>query len=218
MTPAVIVAIVSAVIAACSLGYTIWDKTQGQRRRLRWSVASNTSLLSAVANDRSLDKLSVHWDGADVRKPRLAVVHIMNTGKVELKESDVSVRPRIQLDQSKIVSAQVILHTAGSDRASVIQPKSSTDSVIEAPQLTLNPGDRLVFSLLLDGDEERLRPTMQAAGFRFESPEEAAKRPAIIRLGQRFWELDFFTTLGILLVAAIVIGVLLSFIGALIRQ
>lgn len=176
--------VVSIAVALISVSYTIWDKLKAQRRRLVWRVPTNTSLTSDVSAEQGLDKLAIHWDGVEVKMPRLVRIEIENSGRVELKSNDTSLNPRIDFKESKIISAQLKLKPAGANVSSVVQPTAQTDNSLEASAVALNRRDQLIFTLLLDGEEESIQPLMQAAGFTFrEQDGDDHKRWVYVGLG-----------------------------------
>jgi hypothetical protein len=85
------------------------------------------------------------------------------------------------------MAAEVVLRPR--DQANhEIEPSRLTDTEVEIEGRLLNPGDSLLFQMLLDSDEVKPRVIMQAAGFNFvELPpigsfEDFAERQQRIRL------------------------------------
>jgi hypothetical protein len=163
VTAAVIVAIVSATIAACSLGYTVYDKRRALSKKLDFFHYS-TSLRPGYTSF-NLDQLSIMWGEKTLAAPRLLSVTVRNRGRVEVKRDEMSIPPRVQLSDARIISAEITLTPHGLFQRQVIAPANQTETSIEAPAVVLNPYDSLHFDLLIDGEEEHPRFVMQAVGF-----------------------------------------------------
>jgi hypothetical protein len=166
MTAAVVVAIASAAITLTSLTYTIWDKRRSLSKSLAWYLVSNTSLMPDHKDKKWTADLQVNWKGASLQHPRLVLIRIVNTGRVELKKDDISVPARVSVD-GKIVSAEIRYEQAGGAASIGCDPATAKETSIEAPQMVLNPADALAFSLLVDGEEVKPEAAMAAAGFKF---------------------------------------------------
>jgi hypothetical protein len=164
VTPAVWVAIVSVVIAALTLTFTIYRETRAKSRKLAWATLYNTSILLQLAQSH-INQVKVTWGTEELTKPRVIGLELSNTGRVELKKDDISIPIKVEVPDGKIISAELQLRPHSSKTSQRVGIAKLTDTTVEAEPLVLNPGDSLLFELFVDGGEGDPEMSMQAAGF-----------------------------------------------------
>ncbi|MBG0560124.1 hypothetical protein [Actinoplanes aureus] len=168
MTPAVYVAIAAATIALASFGFAIFQFRHGKAKVLTWSVLSNTALVPEAGRGEWAD-LQVNWRKNSVDEPRLIVVRLTNSGKVELKKDDNDEPPRLDVTPAKILAVEVTFLNQGGKRAQKVEPDEVTESTVKLKAQVINPGDALTFTLLVDGQASEIDLAVRAAGFRARS-------------------------------------------------
>jgi hypothetical protein len=205
VTLAVVVAIVSASIAAFSLGYTVWDRVRSKpRRRLTLQTVYNTSVVTMG----HAKNIRVHYGTDTLQNPRIIGIEIVNTGNTELKKDDISYQPTIEIADGKIISSELGLITKGSQITARLTADATGDTRIKLPASALNPGDRIKCELLVDGGSEDPSVLIQASGF-----EVHRVTPAIVT-DQGRSGVDLFAVGGTLMVGTtVVIAVLVAIVA-----
>jgi hypothetical protein len=166
VTPTVWVAIVSVIIAAASLTYTVYDKRRALSKKIGWRLLVNAPLLPKDPTTR-WKQITVSLDSEKVDHPRVAAVEFVNMGRVELKKDEIGIAPYVSIPDAKILLAEISLRPKGSSTPQAMTPIVVSDKACGADDFMLNPGDALMFRLLVEGGSAPPVTSMQAAGFRF---------------------------------------------------
>jgi hypothetical protein len=120
-------------------------------------------------------------------------VRFSNTGANELKVDDVSIPPKVIVSSGEIVAGTIEVFTKGSRVPTLVaSPTKLPATEIESNCVLLNPGDALVFQLLLDGQQGTVAAKLQAAGFDFVAKTFAEDDARIRRNTELFIKIGFW--------------------------
>jgi hypothetical protein len=120
-------------------------------KRLAYKTVANQPLITSNQYTDS-GALEVRYKDEAVKLPRLITVSVVNTGKTEVREVDYDEPLTLVLgDEARSVAPSISLydHRSSAGRALDVA-EDSTRNVI-APKVLLNPGDRIEFTVLVDG-------------------------------------------------------------------
>ena len=204
---------VAGVVGIVGIIYTIWSGRRTRHKRIHWQCTADTPVM-ATSSSPEWGPLTVQLAGKQLESPRVINVRFSNTGSNELKRDVISIPPTVTVEDGQVVAATVEMFTRGS-RTPVIT-KSPTHlparEVVSEP-VVLNPGDALVFQLLLDGSTGTIGANFQAAGFRFDAKtfaEEDARKD--LRISQLWIP---FLILFVVIAALGTVGAVIDFLSAL---
>ena len=205
MTPAVWVAIGSLIVAFASLSYTVYDKRRSTLKRIGWRIVADAPLLPRSPT-KSWQQLKVVLENETVQRPRVVAVEFINSGRIELKKDDFALPPKVTMPDGRILATEVNLRTHGSDAGTPVESVHVTENSVDIEGRLLNPGDAVVFRVLLDGGQKPPVPSLQAAGFKFgRHSDDAGRLPPYVPILKLLWNAVAIIATTALITAAIAI-------------
>ncbi|WP_455837051.1 PASTA domain-containing protein [Pseudarthrobacter siccitolerans] len=132
-------------------------------KRLEYAVDVDQGL---VTSDHRWQELQVQYGTRSLKAPRLVVVTVANTGRVEVREDDFDRPLRIKLHKDdELIAETLVLHAKG-ERTVVSQVDALEKDLhsVSAPGLLFNPGDSLEFRLLVEGNSGKAVVDGRVAG------------------------------------------------------
>lgn len=145
--------IVVGVIGVC---LAIFFERRRRTKLLTYQIPVSAPLLRQTthSDDAALAGITVSVDGVPVKDPRTVVVIVTNTGNTEIRRDDYDEDLSLSLGPATVVSSVVSLVPRGGLDRRILTAITVTDHSITMPPPLLNPGDRLEFHTLVDGDPE----------------------------------------------------------------
>ena len=120
-------------------------------KQLRYTTIANQPLITTSQRTYS-DALEVRYKDEAVKQPRLVTVRVTNTGKTEIRQADYEKELTLQLGpRARAVASSVLLYDSNDDSGQTLEVEAATASTVTAPKTLLNTGDRLEFTVLVDG-------------------------------------------------------------------
>ncbi|MFI5953743.1 hypothetical protein [Cryptosporangium sp. NPDC051539] len=144
-------------------------------KQIGWRKTSD-ALVMTRGRSPHLAKLVVMLGDEKLELPRLVTIEFENVGDVELRATDMAKAPTIALIEGAIraATAEFVYHDGNPHPLTLAE---ETEKSVAVSPLLLNPGDRVVIRLLIDGTKSEAIPAFQAAGFRFSKQNREAPEP-----------------------------------------
>jgi hypothetical protein len=134
-------------------------------KRLTYEVVTNQPIITASRYTRWAE-LSLRFGERELENPRLVVVRVTNTGKVEARSDDIDEPITVAAKgASEIVTARITQRRSGDEEVREVEPSSVTPSTVVAPKVLLNEGEWLEFQLIVDGGRDPIAVGGRVAGF-----------------------------------------------------
>lgn len=162
------------IVALAFAVFTFWKNWKP--KRLQYTIVADQAI---ITSSKYFDgpELRVVYDGHDVVAPRIVVVRVVNTGKVEFKAEDFDRPISVTVGQSaRIVRATVVMGQAGTDVRQELKLDRPSANEVTAPVGLMNPDDSIEFRLLVDGTAGAVALGGRVAGAVL-SPVTARRRP-----------------------------------------
>jgi hypothetical protein len=135
-------------------------------KRLQYEVRIDQEIVSHSRYTRWAD-LSVRFGDRDLKQPRVVIVRVSNTGKVEARGEDFDEPLAVSAAKgSEIIAATIVLRKRDTEESQEVEPAALAPTEVVAPRLLLNEGEWVEFRLLVEGDRKPVRLQGHAAGFR----------------------------------------------------
>ena len=134
-------------------------------KQMQYEWTADQALITSSSHISSSD-LSVTYKGDAVSSPRVIACRIANTGKVEILETDFAEAISIRLNGGRVITPSLSFQVDGKEQ-SVLEPESQDDNTIVAPKMLFNPGDSLLVSILIDGQDVNPVCRARIAGAKF---------------------------------------------------
>jgi hypothetical protein len=170
---------IGPAIGVAGLLFAIYAYIQNRKpKRLQYEIPTDQEIVSQSRYTRWAD-LSVRFGDRDLKHPRVVVVRVINTGKVEARDTDFDEPLAVSATRgAEIIAGTIALQRQGAEENRELEPASISPTEIVAPKLVLNEGEGLEFRLLVEGDKESVELQGHAAGFRLTryTPSMAARR------------------------------------------
>jgi hypothetical protein len=157
---------VGPAVGLAGLMFAIYVYIQNRRpKRLQYEIPTDQAIVSHSRYTRWTD-LSVRFGNRDLKRPRVVVVRVTNTGKVEVRDNDFDEPLAVSATgNAEIIAATIALRRKGAESSLEIEPTSLGATEVVAPKVVLNEGEWLEFRLLVEGDREAINLRGHAAGF-----------------------------------------------------
>ncbi|MEV6349157.1 hypothetical protein [Actinoplanes sp. NPDC051851] len=153
------------LVALVSLAFGVYQYVQGRSKELTLLTLYDGALMRRLRHV-PWTELEVAWQGSAIHEPRIIVVRLENTGRVELKRDDIEAPILLEVSPARLLATEVTFHAAGSLGGRRLAPVNVATSSAELERLMLNPGDSVTIALLVDGESGKLDFALSAAGFR----------------------------------------------------
>jgi phosphohistidine swiveling domain-containing protein len=120
-------------------------------KRLEYAADVDQGL---VTSDHRWEELQVQYGTRSLKAPRLVVITVANTGRVEVRADDFDSPLRVKLHEGdELIAETLVLHAKGERMVlSRVDALEKDLHSVCAPGLLLNPGDSLEFRLLVEGN------------------------------------------------------------------
>jgi PASTA domain len=143
----------------------VYNKNQ-KPKRLQYEVRIDQEIISHSRYARWAD-LSVRFGDRDLKRPRVVVVRVINTGKVEARSEDFDEPLAVVASRGvEIIAATIAHRKTDAEESQDVKPASIDVTEVVAPKILLNEGEWLEFRLLVEGERKPVRLQVHAAGFR----------------------------------------------------
>jgi hypothetical protein len=189
-----------ATLAGVVVPIWLW-RADVQARSLQLRVASQTSLEPDVPKTVSGLKLSV--DGANIDRPFLTVLELMNDGSRPIPATDYEDSIQILVGEGARLIRTQITDVQPKD----LQPKLSSDGgkLLISP-LLLNPGDTMTLAIITAGDKPTFKVHARIAGIQSVVVEYRAARKSsatglVVQLSVAFFLIFVYVTCFMVLIA-----------------
>jgi len=147
-------------------------------KRLQYEIRTDQEIVSQSRHTRWAD-LTVRFRDRDLKRPRLVVMRVTNTGKVEARADDFDEPLAVSATEgTEIIAATIALRQNDMGESREIEPARQGATEVVAPKTLLNEGEWLEFRLLVDGDKKPVHLRGRAAGFNLAS---SAPRRRLLR-------------------------------------
>jgi PASTA domain len=157
-------ALVGAVVGVVGLLFTFYSYNKSRKpKRLQYETRIDQDIVSQSRYTR-WDNLSVRFGDRDLKRPRVVVIRVTNTGKVEVRGQDFDEPLALNAtDGSEIITATIAVYRG--DQSQEVEPAKLSSAEVVAPNVVLNESEWLEFRLLVEGYEKPVRLRGHAAGF-----------------------------------------------------
>jgi hypothetical protein len=157
---------VGPAVGVAGLLFAIYAYNQNRKpKRLQYEVRVDQEIVSQSRYTRWAD-LSVRFGDRDLKRPRVVVVRVTNTGKVEARGDDFDEPLAVSATKDvEIIAATIALRRRDADESQEVEPSKLDSTEVIAPKAVLNEGEWLEFRLLVEGDKGSVRLRGHAAGF-----------------------------------------------------
>ncbi|MET0522832.1 MAG: hypothetical protein ABW156_12805 [Jiangellaceae bacterium] len=160
-----VVAAGTFVVAGTTLLLGRLDKRREKQKRVEVAVTDTRPWPQKAVDQQAWNQLQVQWGQTRVADPRVVQVEFRNVGRIELKDSDMFESPAVEVIDGTIITASAHLMIKGSSGPRPRNGIAQNGNRVEAPKQSLNPGDSLVFQLLVDGGTRPPTFDLRAGGF-----------------------------------------------------
>ncbi|GIE95559.1 hypothetical protein [Paractinoplanes rishiriensis] len=160
-----LVAAGSLIVGGLTLIAGRMDRRREQLRRIEVSIEDTLLWRSRNAQPQPWQHLDVFWNQNRVDNPRMVGVEFRNAGRVELRDCDMSEPPTVEFADGTILTASVYLVPKDWPAPRPLTAVSHSGNRAEIRGILLNPGDTLVFQLLVDGGVTPPSCYLHAGGF-----------------------------------------------------
>jgi hypothetical protein len=148
-----------------------WSNFFSDTKKLEYEVLRSTKISKLDTNDPLSSELQLKFKGNEIPNGTQTTIAIINSGQVPVKREDFDTPINIDIEDSKVLSSQVIKTYPDNLDASI----SHTENRVTIKPLLLNPRDYILVSLLTDDKTEVSRLHARIAGIN--SIEEIAANP-----------------------------------------
>lgn len=170
---------VGPAVGLAGLLFAIYVYNKNRKpKRLQYEIRTDQEIVSQSRHTRWAD-LTVRFRDRDLKRPRLVVIRVTNTGKVEARADDFDDPLAVSATEgAEIIAATIALRQNDMGESREIEPARQGATEVVAPKTLLNEGEWLEFRLLVDGDKKPVHLRGRAAGFNLAS---SAPRRRLLR-------------------------------------
>ncbi|WP_080582927.1 PASTA domain-containing protein [Amycolatopsis mediterranei] len=136
----------SPIVGLLALGFAIFVYVKNTRpKRLSYTTVADQDI-GARVHGSQWGTLSVRFDDQDLSDPRILMIEVRNSGKVEIRPEDFSSPIAVQCTkQDQLISARI--QASGHE----ISPQTLDNRTVTVPGLLLNPREIILIHLLVNG-------------------------------------------------------------------
>jgi PASTA domain-containing protein len=157
---------VGPAVGLAGLLFAVYTYNKNRKpKRLQYEIRTDQEIVSHSRYTRWAD-LSVRFGDRDLKRPRVVVVRVTNTGKVEARADDFDEPLGVSATGgAEIIAATIALRQQDTEESQEVEPTRLDATEVVAPKVLLNESEWLEFRLLVDGEKQPVRLRGRAAGF-----------------------------------------------------
>ncbi|MFD4674885.1 PASTA domain-containing protein [Lentzea sp. NPDC058450] len=195
------------LVALAFAVYSYWKNRTP--KRLQHETKVDQRIIATSRYNRWGD-LRIQFGEKTLRSPRIVVIRLTNSGKIEARADDFVEPISINVGEGDSIVAAAITGGSGAHHGTIeLQPEQVDQQRVVAPRSLLNEGDWLEFHLLIDGSATPVRLDCRVAGFSVTSGKARSRTNSTSRLDM--WQASrlpvlVVTAIGLIYMAVTLFG------------